>query len=112
MDRLTIKCDSCGKEFEIEGTWTRAIAKDKDGKDIIEQYFDCEGCGKRYTVSVIDEGMRKMIRRRQQIRKMISMHVKNKSRESTIRRLQKEDEALKEELMKRSKANKERFKEE
>ena len=46
-------CDSCGQQTDIE-LWTRQIAKDRNGYDVTEQYFECKNCGKHYTVGVYD----------------------------------------------------------
>ena len=89
-------CDSCGKTIEMNGaTFSRIIAKDEEGCNVVEQYFDCPHCGTHYTVAVIDRKMRRMIQQRKQIRKQIELHRKIKSREKTFLKLQKEDKRIK-----------------
>lgn len=89
-------CDNCGKTIEMNGaTFSRIIAKDEEGYNVAEQYFDCPHCGTHYTVAVIDRKMQRMIQQRQQIRKQIELHRKIKSREKTFLKLQKEDERIK-----------------
>ena len=110
-EEITITCDKCSAVFQREQleVWSRIITKDDDG-DVAEQYFDCPSCGHHYTITVIDRKMNKLIQRRSQIRKMIKMHIRNRSRESAIRNLQREDDKLKEQLMQMSAANKEKYK--
>lgn len=91
-----VYCDNCGKTIEMNGaTFSRIIAKDEEGYNVAEQYFDCPHCGAHYTVAVIDRKMQRMIQQRQQIRKQIELHRKIKSREKTFLKLQKEDERIK-----------------
>lgn len=91
-----VYCDNCGKTIEMNGaTFSRIIAKDEEGYNVAEQYFDCPHCGTHYTVAVIDRKMQRMIQKRQQIRKQIELHRKIKSREKTFLKLQKEDEQIK-----------------
>lgn len=91
-----VYCDNCGKTIEMNGaTFSRIIAKDEEGYNVAEQYFDCPHCGTHYTVAVIDRKMQRMIQQRQQIRKQIELHRKIKSREKTFLKLQKEDERIK-----------------
>lgn len=91
-----VYCDNCGKTIEMNGaTFSRIIAKDEEGYNVAEQYFDCPHCGTHYTVAVIDRKMQRMIQQRQQIRKQIELHRKIKSREKTFLNLQKEDERIK-----------------
>lgn len=111
-EEITITCDKCSGTFKREQieVWTRVIAKDSEERDIVEQFYSCPLCGQHYTITVINDDMRKMILRRQQIRKFIKMHIRNRSRESAIRNLQKEDDQMKEKLMKMSAENKEKYK--
>ena len=46
MEQKTIICDVCGKEIDYANTIsTRTIAKDAEGRDVIEQFFTCQSCG-------------------------------------------------------------------
>lgn len=91
-----VYCDSCGKVIEMNGaSFCRIIAKDEEGYNVAEQYFDCPHCGAHYTVAVIDRKMQRMIQQRQQIRKQIELHRRIKNREKTFLKLQKEDERIK-----------------
>lgn len=49
----TCICDKCNKEIEIN-VQEEVIDKDKDGKDITEQFFVCPGCSQRYTIFISD----------------------------------------------------------
>lgn len=106
-------CEECGATIALEKTLrTRTIAKDKDGFDVMEQFFFCDRCGKHYTITVIDHKQQKMIQKRAQIKKQIRMHTKIGSREKTIQDLHKKEERLKEDMMKRASMLKEKYKEE
>lgn len=47
----------------------QVIDQDKDGSDIIEQFFLCPECGQRYTVFISDQFMRKKIAARKRLKK-------------------------------------------
>lgn len=65
-----VYCDACGKVIEMNGaTYSRIIAKDEEGCNVAEQFFNCPNCGAHYTIAVIDRKMQKLIQQRQQIRK-------------------------------------------
>lgn len=42
----TCICDKCGKEIEID-VQEEVIDRDKDGKEISEQFFVCPECGQK-----------------------------------------------------------------
>lgn len=91
-----VHCDACGKIIEMNGaTYTRIIAKDEDGFNVAEQFFDCPHCGAHYTIAVIDRKMQQLIQQRQQIRKQVALHRRIKSREKTFQKLQRTDESIK-----------------
>lgn len=91
-----VHCDACGKIIEMNGaTYTRIIAKDEDGFNVAEQFFDCPHCGAHYTIAVIDRKMQQLIQQRQQIRKQVALHRRIKSREKTFQKLQRTDERIK-----------------
>lgn len=91
-----VYCDACGKIIEMNGaTYTRIIAKDEDGFNVAEQFFDCPHCGAHYTIAVIDRKMQQLIQQRQQIRKQVALHRRIKSREKTFQKLQRTDESIK-----------------
>lgn len=110
---ITIKCDECGAEFGKDDIEPRArvIASDEDGYDVTEKYFSCPMCGQHYTITVIDREMLLMIQRRKQIRRKIKMHIKRRSSPQAIRTLQEQDDALKDDLMHKSKYMKEKYRE-
>lgn len=111
--KAEVICEECGLAIDLEKTvGMRKIAKDKDGFDVIEQFFSCGHCGKHYTITVIDHEQQKMIQKRQQLLKQIRMHEKIRSREKTIRDLWKKEERLKTDLKKRADMLKERYREE
>lgn len=108
-----VVCDSCGIVIDMEKTTkTRVIAKDEDGSDIVEQYFTCQGCGKHYTITVIDREIRKMIQKRQQLRRQINLHTQIRSRPQTVKMLQKKDEALKQQQLTRAASLKKKYRKE
>lgn len=89
-------CDDCGKVIEMNGaTYSRIIAKDEEGYNVAEQFFDCPNCGAHYTIAVIDRKMQQLIQQRQQIRKQIALHRRIKSREGTFLKLQRTDDQIK-----------------
>lgn len=110
---IEVICEECGFPVNIEKTiGTREIARDEKGFNIIEQFFFCEHCGKHYTITVIDREQQIMIQKRQQLKKQIRLHEKIRSREKTIRDLQKKEERMKADMMKRASMLKEEYREE
>lgn len=91
-----VYCDNCGKTIETNGaTFSRIIAKDEEGCNVAEQYFDCPHCGAHYTVAVIDRKMQQMIQQRQQIRKQIALYKGMRKQNGVLWRLQRTDEQIK-----------------
>lgn len=89
-------CDACGKVINMNGaTYSRIIAKDEEGYNVAEQFFDCPHCGAHYTIAVIDRKMQQLIQQRQQIRKQIALHRRIRSRETTLEKLQRTDDQIK-----------------
>lgn len=106
-------CEKCGHPISIEKTIsTRPIAKDKDGFNVIEQFFSCNYCGEHYTITVIDHRLQKMIQKRQQLKKQIRLYERIRSREETIWNLHKKEERMKEDMKKRASMLKEKYREE
>lgn len=91
-----VYCDACGKVINMNGaTYSRIIAKDEEGYNVAEQFFDCPHCGAHYTIAVIDRKMQQLIQQRQQIRKQIALHRRIRSRETTLEKLQRTDDQIK-----------------
>lgn len=91
-----VHCDRCGKIISMDGAiYSRIIAKDEDGYNVAEQFFECQNCGAHYTVAVIDRKMQQLIQQRQQIRKEIALHKRIRSREKTFQKLQRTDDQIK-----------------
>lgn len=91
-----VYCDACGKVIDMNGaTYSRIIAKDEEGYNVAEQFFDCPHCGAHYTIAVIDRKMQQLIQQRQQIRKQIALHRRIRSRETTLEKLQRTDDQIK-----------------
>ena len=65
----TCICDKCNKEIEIN-VQEEVIDKDKDGKDITEQFFVCPGCSQRYTIFISDQFMQQKIAARKRLKRM------------------------------------------
>ena len=114
MQKGIIICDKCRAQIEQEQleVWDRVIAKDENGFDVVERYFECHCCGAHYTVSVIDREMKLMIQKRRQIQKKISLGMRNKASEFVLRRYKQQDDDLKDELKYREKVLKERYEKE
>lgn len=64
----TCICDKCSQEIEIDLQET-TIEKDKDGNDIVEQFFICPMCSKRYTVIILDQFMKQKIAARKRLKR-------------------------------------------
>lgn len=108
-----VHCDDCGKVIEMDGAvYSRIIAKDPEGFDVVEQYLECQHCGKHYTVMVYDREMKKMIQRRQQLRKQIALNGSVRLREQTVRKWQAEDERIKKKQLQREDMLKRRYRRE
>lgn len=91
-----VYCDACGKVINMNGaTYSRIIAKDEEGYNVAEQFFDCPHCGAHYTIAVIDRKMQQLIQQRQKIRKQIALHRRIRSRETTLEKLQRTDDQIK-----------------
>ena len=65
----TCICDKCNKEIEIN-VQEEVIDKDKDGKDITEQFFVCPECSQRYTIFIADQFMQQKIAARKRLKRM------------------------------------------
>lgn len=65
----TCICDKCGKEIEIT-VKEEVIDQDKDGKDIIEQFFVCPECDQHYTIFISDQFMQQKIAARKRLKRM------------------------------------------
>lgn len=114
MQNGIIICDECRVQIEQEQleVWDRVIAKDEDGNDVVERYFDCPNCGRHYTATVIDRQQKIIIQKRRQVQKRINLCVKNYGSKARIRKYQEEDEELREEFKYRAKMLKERYEKE
>lgn len=64
----TCICDKCSQEIEIDLQET-TIEKDKYGNDIVEQFFICPMCSKRYTVIILDQFMKQKIAARKRLKR-------------------------------------------
>lgn len=56
----TCICDKCAKEMEIS-IQQKVIDRDKDGHEVIEQFFVCPNCSAHYVVIILDQLMREKI---------------------------------------------------
>lgn len=114
MKNGIIICDECRAQIEQEQLEVRdrVIAKDEDGNDVVERYFDCPNCGRHYTVTVIDRQQKIIIQKRRQVQKKINLCVKNYGSKARIRKYQEEDKELHEEFKYRAKVLKERYEKE
>lgn len=65
----TCICDKCSKEIEMN-VQEEVIDQNKEGKDIIEQFFVCPECGQRYTIFISDQFMQQKIAARKRLKRM------------------------------------------
>ncbi len=63
MEQNRCVCNRCGNKIEIHLN-EEIIDQDNNGEAVTEQFFVCLGCGQRYTVMILDEYMRTLIRMR------------------------------------------------
>lgn len=106
-----IVCDKCTARLDIQAK-TRLIAKDEEGFDVTELYFNCQNCGKHYTILVSNREMRKLVQRRIQIRKQINLHKSIRSRKETFEKLIAESDAIREQQKELEKRLKEKYRKE
>ncbi len=64
----TCICDQCGTEIQIN-VQEEVIDHERNGKDVIEQFFICPVCEKRYTIFIRDSYMEKKIEGRKRLKK-------------------------------------------
>ncbi len=64
----TCICNQCGTEIKIN-VQEEVIDHERNGKDIVEQFFICPECGKRYTIFICDSYMEKRIAGRKRLKK-------------------------------------------
>lgn len=109
---VKICCDDCGNVVDLAKTMkTRVIGKDPVGREVVEQYFTCDDCGRHYTIAVMDTKQRTLIRERQQLQRQIRIFAQIGAKDKKIRVMQRKEEHMKNELMKRSAQLKECWKE-
>lgn len=89
----TCICDKYGKEIEIN-VQEEVIDRDKDGMDIIEQFFVCPECGQRYAVFICDQFMRQKIAARKRLKRM-PMNYNPKLDTALVKEMQKQFKKLK-----------------
>lgn len=100
-------CNECKNTFRIdEGSIeTECI----DFKRKIEmQFFRCPNCGHKYTILITDQPMRDMINQRRAIAIRIQK-LAGKKQIVKIKKLEKEDESLKEQIWERGQELKKEF---
>lgn len=108
-----VHCDSCGKVIDMNGaTYSRIIAKDEEGCNVAEQFFNCPHCGAHYTIAVIDRKMQQLIQQRQQIRKKIALFKGMRKQDGVLWKLQKTDDQIKRQQEARMKMLKKKYEKE
>lgn len=65
----TCICDKCSNEIEMN-IQEEVIDQDKNGEDVMEQFFACPECGQRYTIFISDQFMRQKIAARKRLKRM------------------------------------------
>lgn len=65
----TCICDQCGTEIKIN-VQEEVIDHERNGKDIVEQFFICPECGQRYTIFISDQFMQQKIAARKRLKRM------------------------------------------
>lgn len=111
---MEIYCDSCGMEIEQneELIRKRVLARDEEGGNVEEKYFECANCGQHFTILVADHKTKIMIQRRMMIQMRLKSNSTRARRTSVRRQMLEEDEELKEAIKARSDMLKERYLEE
>lgn len=91
-----IKCDQCGKMFEIKNK----LLKTTESEGIKKTVLICPECEAEYIVMIEDAEMRKMIYRRQEINEKIKEEIRAGRNPDKYR---KTEEKIKKSLIKRRK---------
>lgn len=92
-----VTCNNCREMFVVENN---NISTMMDG-NLEVQYFSCPKCGKKYLVLATDGEMRELIARYKKIAMRLRIAHKSKSRSATIRKYERELEAVKKSQMKK-----------
>lgn len=74
----TVICNRCGTEIPIN--IQESVLNDSEEDPVTEQFFMCLHCGKRYTVCIYDNFMRKRIA----IRKTLTKNKHNRKRDKQL----------------------------
>ena len=92
-------CNECGNIFRIDEGSIETECIDFERK-IEKQFFRCVYCGHQYPVMISDQPMRDMINQRRAIAIRIQA-LAGKKQIVKIKKLEKEDESLKEQILER-----------
>ena len=92
-------CNECRYTFALKEESIETECIDIDRK-IERQFFKCPNCGHKYTILITDQPMRDMINQRRAIAIRIQ-NLEGKKQIVKIKKLEKEDESLKEQILER-----------
>jgi len=113
QNKFEVHCDKCGAEIKIAKTAdTRIIARDRCGFPVMEQYFECQNCGRHYTVHITDRQMKLLIHRRYEVHRQIMLCRTIGKTEETIRKLIERNDELKQQQKELEAELKEKYKKE
>lgn len=107
-----IKCDQCGAEFETDEVVVknRTIEQDEKGNDVIEKFFECPLCAKKYRITVMDREQMLRIQQMTMTALRANRAAKGGQASRAKQYMRKHDE-LKEAVRERAKMLKEKYKE-
>lgn len=100
-------CNECKNIFRIDEGSIETECIDIDRK-IERQFLKCPNCGHKYTILITDQPMRDMINQRRAIAIRIQK-LAGKKQIVKIKKLEKEDESLKEQIWERGQELKKEF---
>ena len=100
-------CKECRYTFALKEESIETECIDIDRK-IERQFYKCPNCGHKYTILITDQPMRDMINQRQAIEIRIQK-LAGKKQIVKIKKLEKEDESLKEQIWERGQELKKEF---
>ena len=98
-----IVCKVCGRIIERDEMKTliqeRVIADDDQDGTVKERFFTCPACEQHYTITCFNRRMQLKIQKRQQLLYKVRQLYKRRGDVHEVRKLQEQDEKLKNELL-------------
>ena len=87
---MTVRCDNCLDEVEIEPGSIQTVTLD----DLEIQYFSCPSCGKKYVILASNDEMKRLIAERRKLTEKIRIAHAKKFRKDTIQNLVRQQSAI------------------